>query len=133
MSATLAVARDLALTDEEKFWCLMTRSENPICNVLADGPITMNACKAGWFCQPESVTLATPDGDTTISLSRTEAKPCPAGHFCPPFSSEPRVCPVGFHCPEGTGVTCEEELLKYLCPEGFYCPSAGTEVPLECP
>ena len=63
-------------------------------------------CPQGHFCIG-GVRYGCPAGTFNAGLGETscDANPCPAGHFCPRGSVQPRPCvSLLEYCPEGTGV-----------------------------
>ena len=69
---------------------------------------------------------------------------CPAGHYCPTGSTEPRKCLSGMYCgraglsaPTGNcsaGYYCNASSTvpnQFECYPGYYCP-AGTGIPYAC-
>ena len=47
---------------------------------------------------------------------------CPAGHYCPSASVEPKPVTPGYYQPhQGIG----DELAKVICPPGYHCPNSA--------
>lgn len=113
-------------------------------------------CDQGWYCTrgayasrpvPDAYSVFNNSNDFTCPIYSVNFTGgiCPAGHFCPTGSSEPKSCLPGTYCnqtglanPEGNctaGYYCNGGNTvpnPRLCTAGYYCPE-GIQEEIPCP